>query len=449
MGDQSPHSQRDQSRKRKRGSSPDDARKRPKPLSPISNSDTDLIAYWAESGRWPQKYFESENNMSFPLAQKKSSSSLRRKASESGASTPSDQKPREEKSAPYRHPGYEALLATKNSFMKKSAEGITNTSKDFCRAMLDSEQDPPPHSLFRDDVFDKTCQKLQNRNEAMIIQDIGRLIVPSAQNLAIFGANHLEHLIESVNEGWNESISLTGTRPQPDYSVGFAPSAFTEDQRKKLQPCIGSFTDTSFFVATWRMWFPFLTCEAKCGAGALDVADRQNAHSATLAVRGVVELFRAVKREKQLHREILAFSISHDNSNVRIYGHYPLVEEDKTTYYRHPIHKFDFTALDGKEKWTAYRFTKNVYDQFMPMHLKRICSAVDELAPNVDFGVSEQLDSQVSDDPQHLSQRSEADSLSTIEQNDSQASLAMSQEATLNTSFSEQKFKKPKRGPKV
>jgi hypothetical protein len=67
----------------------------------------------------------------------------------------------------------------------------------------------------------------------------------------------------------------------------FAPSAFTEDQRKKLQPCIGS------------------------------------------------------------------FSISHDNSNVRIYGHYPLVEEDKTTYYRHPIHKFDFTALDGKEKWTA------------------------------------------------------------------------------------------------
>jgi hypothetical protein len=116
-----------------------------------------------------------------------SEKSCLRKASESGASTPSDQKPREEKSAPYRHPGYEALLATKNSFMKKSAEGITNTSKDLCRAMLDSEQDPPPHSLFRDDVFDKTCQKLQNRNEALIIQDIGRLIVPSAQNLAIFG----------------------------------------------------------------------------------------------------------------------------------------------------------------------------------------------------------------------------------------------------------------------
>jgi hypothetical protein len=39
----------------------------------------------------------------------------------------------------------------------------------------------------------------------------------------------------------------------------------------------------------------------------------------TLAVRGVVELFRLVKREKELHREILAFSISHDHRTVRIY----------------------------------------------------------------------------------------------------------------------------------
>jgi hypothetical protein len=40
---------------------------------------------------------------------------------------------------------------------------------------------------------------------------------------------------------------------------------------------------------------------------------------------------------------------------------------------------FDFTELDGKEKWTSYRFTKNVYDIWMPTHLKRICSVIDEL----------------------------------------------------------------------
>jgi hypothetical protein len=46
-------------------------------------------------------------------------------------------------------------------------------------------------------------------------------------------------------------------------------------------------------------------------AAALDVADQQKTHSSdsmTLAVRVAVELFRLVKREQELHREILAFS---------------------------------------------------------------------------------------------------------------------------------------------
>jgi hypothetical protein len=192
-------------------------------------------------------------------------------------------------------------------------------------------------------------------------------------------------LIENVNDGWTGSIPVEGPRPQPDYSVGFRRSAFTNEQLNKLDPLIGSVYDTSFFVATYRMYFPFLTCEVKCGASALDVADRQNAHSMTVAVRGVVELFRLAEREKELYREIIAFSISHDHATVRIYGHYPIIDGNKTTFYRHPIHKFDFTALEGKEKWTAYKFTKNVYDVWMPIHLKRICSVINQLPPDCRF----------------------------------------------------------------
>jgi hypothetical protein len=110
------------------------------------------------------------------------------------------------------------------------------------------------------------------------------------------------------------------------------------------------------------MYFLFLTCKVKCSAVALDVTDRQNAHSMTLAVRGVVELFRLVKCEKELHQEILAFSVSHNDSSVRIYSYYPVIDRPNTIFYCHPIYKFDFTVLDGKEKWTAYKFTKNVYN---------------------------------------------------------------------------------------
>lgn len=131
----------------------------------------------------------------------------------------------------------------------------------------------------------------------------------------------------------------------------------------------------------------YLTCEVKCGAGTLDIADRQNAHSMTLAVRGIVDLVRLVKREDEVNRKILAFSVSHDDRSVRIYGHYPVITGKDTKYYRHPIHEFSFTALDGKEKWTTYRFTKNVYDIWMPAHFKNICSAIDQLPPDLAFDV--------------------------------------------------------------
>ena len=43
--------------------------------------------------------------------------------------------------------------------------------------------------------------------------------------------------------------------------------------------------------------------------------------------------------------------------------------------------------MDGREKWTAYKFTKSVYDVWMPIHLQRICSAIDQLPPRLDFQV--------------------------------------------------------------
>ncbi|RMD42365.1 hypothetical protein DV735_g2788, partial [Chaetothyriales sp. CBS 134920] len=328
------------------------------------------------------------------LARKKSSGSLRRKRSDIEQSqqssvTPSDQKSREVKSAPYRDARYGILLATKGSFMDEDKHGIAEHSKILVQRLLSQEHPVPQESLFRDDLFKMTCRKIKDENEARVIRDISLLIVPSADLLATYGASELECLTESVNAGWNNSIPLTPTRPQPDYAVGFRREAFTEEQLSKLRPFVGNLFEQSYFMATYYMYFPFLTCEVKCGVGALDVADRQNAHSMTLAVRAVVELFRLVKRDKELDREILAFSISHDPRSVRIYGHYAVIEEEKTTFYRHPIRTFDFTELEGRDKWTTYKFTKSVYQKWMPSHFVRLCSVIDTLPTDVDFELSQ------------------------------------------------------------
>ncbi|EGR49133.1 uncharacterized protein TRIREDRAFT_29142, partial [Trichoderma reesei QM6a] len=349
----------------------------------------DPIECWRRQGRWPSHLFEPSTERSFARQPTLSTLSGRKRAHSSSSTTPSDQSPREHKRAYHRDPRYRTLLATKGSFMTESDKGIAIESKAACMTLLTSEQTLPTVSLFQDDLFHSVCASVDNRNEARVLRFITPLIVPSAEELAICGSTGLGCLVESINEGWNSSIPLIGIRPQPDYSVGFRREAFTESQLEKLAPFIGEYLndDVSFFMATYYMYFPFLSCEVTSNAAALEFADRQNAHSMTLAARGIVELLRLVKRQDEVHRQILAFSVSHDGCSVRIYGHYPVIEGNDTKYHRHQIHSFDFTVLDGKERWTAYRFIKNIYDIWMPNHLRRISSAIDQLPLKIDLEV--------------------------------------------------------------
>ncbi|KAL8658844.1 MAG: hypothetical protein Q9202_007409 [Teloschistes flavicans] len=392
----------------------------------------------------PDVRYEERNGFRYPLPVKKAPISLRRKQSDSSLTESSTQKSRDIKSTPYRNPRYTTLLELRGSFLRDFDDDdppttVTNPGRD----LLDAEQVVPQNSLFRDDIFRRFCREIGDRNEAMVVQDVSRLLVPSAKNLAIYGDRHLDILIENVNEAWTESIPVEGPRPQPDYSVGFRRSAFTDERLYKLGSLVGSVFDTSFFVATYRMYFPFLTCEVKCGAAALDVADRQNAHSMTIAVRSVVELYKAVKREKELNQEILAFSISHDHRSVRIYGHYAVVDDNQTKFYRHPIKTLDITSEEGKEKWSTYKFTKNVYDIWMPTHLRRICSAIDQLPSSLDFEVSEgpgvQPDEATGlskDMGSLLSEPSDIDIASQIGQEDDELNHIVLQTATPDTSIS-------------
>ena len=444
----------------------------------------DPLQHWIKTGKWRKEYFEQDSQVRedfergkspeeptqrdwlqehytrepFPkmhaftrvhdfLARKKSSASLRRKQSQSTLQTPSDQPSRESKSSQYNTPDYEIKLEQKGSYMREYDDIDDNDDKGkdmktLCKTLLEKDQMVPQDSLFRDDLFKKTCEKVRNRNEAIVVQDITRLIVPSAENLAIYGAKHLNILYETVNEAWGSMNEYEGTLPQPDYSVGFGRSAFTYEQLIKLKPFVGElgFKVTTYFMATTRMYFPFMTCEVKCGAAALDFADRQNAQSMSVALRALVILFRYVKREKELDREILTFSISHDHRSVRIYGHYPVIEGDKTAFYRHPIRAFDFT--DGEEKWTPLKFVKNVYDHHSLKLHKLICSAIDDLPAGINFDLS-----QSASFSQSTPQSSQQFVVESALGEDSQSSFLASQEATPTTSFTqamEPAFKKPR-----
>lgn len=299
-------------------------------------------------------------------------SPLRRKRSVSSQSSelqstegPAENLPRVDKSVPYEDPRYEVVLATAGVYMKLNLVQVSDTCKEFCQRLLHQEQAVPADSLFRDDLFMTTCEKIQNENKARIVKDITWLIVASAETLATYGATELDILIEKVNSVWLKSIPITDKRPQPDYSVGFRESAFTQHQLHKLSPFVGAYKDQCSVMATYDMYFPFLTYEVKCGDTDPTITNRQNMHSASVSVKGLVELFKRVGWEGKLDREVLAFSISHNQDAVQIYGHYASIDGIEARFYRHEIAKFYFDAADGENKWTAYKFTKSVYDIFV------------------------------------------------------------------------------------
>lgn len=129
---------------------------------------------------------------------------------------------------------------------------------------------------------------------------------------------------------------------------------------------------------------------------------------------------------------------------MRLYGYYPVFDGPKTKIYRRQIHTFDITALNGKERWTTYKFTVAVYYYSLTL-LKRIRSLVDDLPPDFDLELSQQSESQLSE-PSGLSHKLENQVLA--EGPDSQPSQFDLQQITPDTSTQERPVSKKKKEKK-
>lgn len=127
-------------------------------------------------------------------------------------------------------------------------------------------------------------------------------------------------------------------------------------------------------------------CEVKCGGAGLDKADRQNMHSCSVAVKAVLDLRRAADLEKSTHRvkelsgRILVFSISHDDQDARLYGHFAKVDDNdpmQWTYHRYLIRKFDFIEGDGL--LTLHNFVQNLFALYVPKFIEQLKKDVEDL----------------------------------------------------------------------
>ena len=294
-----------------------------------SDSQASSISHWVSEGNWPKEYFTKDYPMGTQLNKKRSGSTL----NDPARSGLSDVSSREKD---YSSPKYDDRLEAVGIYTDLHEALPTEECKDLCSSLLEVDQEIPPNTLFDDAIFYPFFDEMQKENEATVRYYYTQLIVPPVEVLVARGAKHLSYLAAHVDTAWIRAVPLLGSPPQPDYCVGFRPRAFSPEQQKRIESLVGV-TERNPLMATYKVYFPFLTCEVKCNNVPLTVADRQNAHSASFAVNALISLYRAAGREKELDRRILAFSVSHDAHAVKIYGHYASLDGPEPQFYRYLI----------------------------------------------------------------------------------------------------------------
>ncbi|EMC97234.1 hypothetical protein BAUCODRAFT_32978 [Baudoinia panamericana UAMH 10762] len=324
------------------------------------------VAYWVATSTWPDP------------------------TSEEAAMATADVRRNNRRSSSSHHSDRRERLEDNGIYMKTSVL-LRRESKEFCNVLLTGDHIPVPNPGYPAEKTDDVLERISGLNEARLQRDVTPWVVPSVENLFFSGCVEYAYLGEEVQAEWMRCEPMGVSRPKPDFVVGLRRAAFEKHELIKLDNYA---TPQGPFHFTPDLCFPFLTCEAKTGQVGLDQAHVQNIHSASIAVRAIVKLFVAVygrghERTENLLGRILVFSLSHNNEQVNLYGHYAVVHNNSGggaedfEYFRYGIANFNFTPYDGRERYKAYSFTKNLYDKFAPQHLARIREAVSRMADPV------------------------------------------------------------------
>ncbi len=367
------------------------------------------ISFWAANHTWPDNFAEPRAMSPSNNTNKRQQTSDRSQSGNEGKSRTYTQRRRiGDVPEPYTK-AYENYIFTQGLDMNdhKGGKLVSPDSKVTCsdlQRLTCVAISPTVYSKVETLEVVKLCR---NRNEAMVNRDVTPLILPPIISFHLKdGGNQFEHLIDEVNTLWHESWVLAGPRPKPDLAVGFVSSAFTMEENRKLT-YYTSFENLT--RPTDDLSFPFLMFQIKCDNG-LDYADRQNMHSCSVAVKALLKFeqkadqYREDNQFESLLGKILVYSISHDQKDALVYGHYALVEGENWTYYRHRIERFDIRYKES-DLLALHNFARNILTVYAPKLLKRLQKAIAALP--VSYTLSFSADTvDLEDDSQQGSQQS-------------------------------------------
>lgn len=322
----------------------------------VAEHSNDPVAHWVLTEHWPKAFGEVDLRMNQGNSSKRESSSV-------------------------HYADRLERLAENGIYMRASAL-MERSSKDLCHKFLAGDRTPSRFPCYPPEQIFNVIDRIYSLNEARVQRDVTPWVVPSAENLYFSGETIPDYIGEEIQAEWTGCATMGSTRPKPTYTAGLLRSAFTEEEIKKLQN-YASFE--RLFSFTPNLCFPFLMCEAKAGVKGTDEADLQNLHSASIAVRAIIELYKAAfgtkdpARVNGLYGQVLAFSVSHNSRQVNLYGHYAVLGDDSARTLKFDCYDIDIIGLtmnDGDDKYKPYNFILNIYETFAQKFREMIKTAV-------------------------------------------------------------------------
>ncbi|MCJ1449618.1 MAG: hypothetical protein MMC23_010140 [Stictis urceolatum] len=329
----------------------------------------DPIAYWLVHNQWPESFGQEGEAMP--------------PRSTSNSKSTSQDSSNKRKSESTHRTDYLERLEEHGIYMKTSTQ-MQKASKELCTTYLQDNREPTQWSCFPREKIPQVLERIESLSESRIQRDVMPWVVPSAENLFFSEELQEDWIGDEVQTNWSMCQTLGGTRPKPDYTAGLRRKAFTKDEIRKL---LNHSAPSQPFLFTPELSFPFLICEAKSGDEGLNKARRQNIHSASIAVNAIIELYKAAyggsdpSQVEGLYGQVLVFTVSHSHSVVYLYGHYAVPADDskRLEFYRYEIALFSLSLDDGRDRYRAYSFVRNIYEKFAPEHRKRIKDAAAQL----------------------------------------------------------------------
>ncbi|MCJ1441315.1 MAG: hypothetical protein MMC23_001801 [Stictis urceolatum] len=345
---------------------------------PPEDRQDDPVTHWVVNDCWPESFGQD----AMAMIQKSASKQTSQDSSSKRKTVSTHRSDRLER------------LADNGVFMRSSALA-QKSSKELCTTYLRGNRTPTCWPSYLLEKIPAILERIDVFNEGRIQRDVTPWVVPSAENLFFCGEPINDWIGDEIGAEWSRCATMGTTRPKPDYTAGLQRKAFTKDEIQILRNYASPLRP---FLFTPELSFPFLVCEAKSGNEALIKAHQQNIHSASIAVRAIIELYKAAfgktdpDRVDELYGQVLVFTVSHNQNIAHLYGHYAVVAEDspeKLEFYRYEIALFSLSSNEGKDRYKTYNFVRNVYEEFAPKHRERIKEAIACLkAPDKRTGIS-------------------------------------------------------------